>query len=258
MKLNSYSAGNGQGPALIVLHGLLGSLSNWKSAAARWAANFPVRLLDLRNHGSSPHAAEFNYDVMVADVVEFVREQNLGRINLLGHSLGGKVAMRFAQLHPGLVAKLVVADMAPRAYPVVHAELLAALLAIEPGAFHNRADVEAALARTVPDQRMRQFLLKNLGRDEAGALRWQPDLAAIRAALPQLSAALPRTPRFDGPVLILRGEKSDYLRDEDMLLIREMFPRANLETIAGAGHWVHADAPARFAEVVSGFITGEK
>ena len=207
MKLNSYSAGNGNGPALIVLHGLLGSLANWKLAATQWSGDFSVCLLDLRNHGHSPHAAEFNYDVMVADVAEFVRDQNLGRINLLGHSLGGKVAMQFAQLHPGLVAKLVVADMTPRAYPVVHAELLAAMLAIEPGAFHNRTDVDAALVCTVPDRRMRQFLLKNIGRDEAGALRWQPDLAAIRAALPQLSAALPGSHASPGRCSSF-GEKS--------------------------------------------------
>ncbi len=255
MKLNSYSVGHG--PTLIGLHGLLGSLDNWKLTATRWAGDFTVHLLDLRNHGHSPHADEFNYEVLVADVVEFIRDQHLDRVHLLGHSLGGKVAMRFAQLHPALVSKLVVADMSPRAYPVVHAELLTAMLAINPGAFLQRTEVDAALASAVPDQRLRQFLLKNLARDPAGKLHWRPHLAAIRAALPQLSAALPRTPRFDGPTLFIRGEKSDYIRDEDLTLIREVFPRAQLRTLAGAGHWVHADAPAQFAEVVSEFLVKE-
>jgi esterase len=255
MKLNFHVGG--AGPPLVILHGLLGSLDNWIPQANLLADNYSVFALDLRNHGRSPHAAEFNHDVMAADLAEFVATQNLGPIHLLGHSLGGKVAMRFAQLHPARVQKLVVADMAPREYPPRYAEMLAAMLALDLRQFQQRSEVDVALQAVAPDQMVRQFLLKNLGRDTAGGLGWKPNLPAIHANYARIRSALPVTPPFHGPTLFLRGDQSDYVRDSDRELVTQMFPQAKLETLAGAGHWLHAEAPQEFNRKLVEFLSSQ-
>jgi esterase len=255
MTLNFHVVGNG--PPLLILHGLLGSLDNWAQLANVLAVNFSVSTLDLRNHGRSPHDAEFNYDVMAADVAEFIHVQNLGPAHLLGHSMGGKVAMRFAQLHPLLVQKLIVADMAPREYPPRYAEMLDAMAALDLRQFQQRSEVDAALLPVVPDSVVRQFLLKNLGRDGNGGLCWKPNVSAIRANYHQIRSALPVAQRFAGPTLFVRGGKSDYVRDSDWALVAQMFPQASLATIGTAGHWLHAEAPAEFLRIVTEFLTGE-
>ncbi len=252
MRLNFHVVGNG--PPLLILHGLLGSLDNWMPHAQRLSSQFQVSLLDLRNHGHSPHDAEFNYDVMAADVAEFIRDQNLGLVNLIGHSMGGKVAMRFAQLHPGLLQKLIVVDMSPREYAPRYAKILDAMHALDLHQFQQRNEVEAALLPTVPDKSIRQFLLKNLGRDKAGMLRWKPNVAALRANYHLIRSAIPPEIQFGGPTLFVRGGKSDYIREPDVTLIRQMFPQVKLETIATAGHWVHAEAPEDFIQTITDFL----
>jgi esterase len=252
MKLNFRVSG--EGPPLLILHGLLGSLDNWMPPAQQLAAHFQVFLIDLRNHGRSPHAAEFNYGVMAEDVAGFIRDQNLGPVNLLGHSMGGKLAMRFAQLHPDAVTKLVVVDMAPREYPPRYDGILAAMHALDLRAFRHRAEVDAALAAVAPEKPIRQFLLKNLGRDTTGALEWKPNIAAICANYSQIRQALPTSNQFHGATLFVRGGKSDYIRTEDFDLIRLIFPQAQLQTIVAAGHWVHAEAPKEFLHTVRGFF----
>jgi pimeloyl-ACP methyl ester carboxylesterase len=253
MKLNHQVVGSG--PPLLILHGLLGSLDNWMPVAQELAAHFQVFRLDLRNHGRSPHAAEFNYEVMAADLAEFIRDQNLSSVHLLGHSMGGKVAMRFAQLHPDAVTKLVVVDMSPREYPPRYDGLLDAMLALDLSTFRHRSEVDVALAAAVPDKTIRQFLLKNLDRDAAGLLFWKPNLAAIRANYHRVREALPTTPPFPGPTLFVRGGVSDYISSADFGLIHQMFPNAEMQTIASAGHWVHAEAPAEFPRIVSRFLS---
>lgn len=255
MKLNHHVVGAGQ--PLIVLHGLLGSLDNWMPHAQVWVAQFQVFLLDLRNHGRSPHAEEFNYDAMAADVAEFIRDQNLSAVNLLGHSMGGKVAMRFAQLHPELTRKLMIADMSPREYPPRYAGILDAMHALDLAQFHQRNEVDAALTAAAPDKNIRQFLLKNIGRDAAGKMRWKPNVAAIRANYHHVRGALPTGVQFPGPALFVRGGTSDYIRDEDIPFLRQLFPRAELETIPGVGHWLHAEAPERFIQIITNFLLAE-
>lgn len=252
MKLHHHVVGTG--PPLLILHGLLGSLDNWMPQAQALAAQFQVFLLDLRNHGRSPHAENFTYDLMAADVAGFIRAQNLGAVNLIGHSMGGKVAMRFAQLHPELLQKLIVADMAPREYPPRYAEILAAMHALDLARFQQRNEVDAALLSTVPDKSIRQFLLKNLGRDETGKLRWKPNVAALRANYQHIRSAIPLAPQFGGPTLFIRGGQSDYITESDVTLIRQIFPRATLETIAAAGHWVHAETPEEFIQIATTFL----
>lgn len=255
MKLNHHVVGHG--PPLLILHGLLGSLDNWMPHAQLLSSQFQVFLLDLRNHGRSPHADEFNYDVMAADLAEFVRDQNLVAVSLLGHSMGGKVAMRFAQQHPELVQKLIVADMSPREYPPRYADILDAMHALDLPRFQQRSEVETALLSTVPDKNIRQFLLKNLGRDETGKLRWKPNVAALRANYHHIRSAIPPEVQFIGPTLFVRGGKSDYIREQDVTLVRQIFPQAKLETIATAGHWVHADAPGDFIQIIRDFLLAE-
>jgi esterase len=244
----------GAGPPLLILHGLLGSLDNWMPHAQQLSTRFQVALLDLRNHGHSPHSDEFTYDLMAADVAEFIHDQNLGPVHLIGHSMGGKVAMRFAQLHPELLLKLIVVDMSPREYAPRYAEILDTMHALDLHQFQQRNEVETALLPTVPDKNIRQFLLKNLGRDDTGRLRWKPNVAALRANYHFIRSAVPPEIQFGGPTLFVRGGKSDYIRDEDVTLIRQMFPQVKLETIATAGHWVHAEAPEDFIQIITDFL----
>lgn len=254
MKLHHHTVGHG--PPLLILHGLLGSLDNWMPHAQMLATQFQVFLLDLRNHGRSPHADEFSYDLMAADLATFITEQRLGPVHLLGHSMGGKVAMRFAQLHPALTQKLIVADMAPREYPPRYAEILATMHALDLRQFQQRTEVDAALAAVAPDKNIRQFLLKNIGRDDAGRMRWKPNVPAIRANYHEVRAALPLEQTFTGPALFVRGGQSDYIRAADLELIQKLFPAAKFATIPGTGHWLHAEAPERFIQIISDFLSG--
>jgi esterase len=244
----------GSGPALVILHGLLGSLDNWVPCARMLAAHFHVFLPDLRNHGHSPHAETFSYDAMAEDVRGFLSDQRMEAAHLLGHSMGAKVAMRFAQLHPNLVQKLVVVDMSPRAYPARFDTLLDAMHNLDLGRFQRRDQVDHALSAVVPEKTVRLFLLKNLGRDGAGRLFWKPNLASIRANYGNVRGTLPKAMSVDRPTLFVCGGHSDYVQPHDLPLIHELFPRVTFKTIADAGHWVHADAPGRLTEVVTQFL----
>jgi len=252
MKLHFRAIGNG--PPLIILHGLLGSLDNWAPVAQKLAAHFQILLPDLRNHGQSPHTDELGYDEMAEDLLELLNEQQIETAHVMGHSMGGKVAMHFAQLHPGMVSKLVVVDIAPREYPPRYRTLMDAMLSIDPNVFKRREEVDLALRPTVPDKDLRQFLLKNLGRDQAGHLFWKPHLQSIRVNYDALRRGLPTETKCHCPALFVRGEKSDYVQESDFTLIHQLFSSALIETIPGAGHWVHANAPDRLIEIVLQFL----
>jgi len=253
MKLNYRTLGVGH--PLIILHGLLGSLDNWVPVARRLAARFQIFLPDLRNHGQSPHAPDFDYDLMAEDVHEFLGDHDMVEAHVLGHSMGGKVAMRFAQLHPGAVSKLVVVDISPRGYPPRFHTVMDAMLALELTGFHRRDEVDQSLAAAVPNRIARQFLVKNLGRNGAGRLFWKPNLATIRANYEKVRAALPVAATVACPTLFLRGGDSDYIQNEDRRLIHEMFSQATIKTIPGASHWVQADQPEEVAASVTEFLS---
>ena len=255
MKLHSRELGSG--PPLAILHGLLGSLDNWMPVAQKLASHFQVFLLDLRNHGHSPHAEEFGYDEMSEDLREFFDQQNIEKTHVLGHSMGGKVAMRFAQLHPCRINKLVVVDIAPREYPSRYSSLMEAMLAIDLSGFQRRDEVDAVLSATVSDTALRQFLLKNLGRDASGRLFWRSNLKSIRANYDAVRGSFPSDTRCDCPALFIRGENSNYIQERDVSLIHQLFPAAQTETIPGAGHWVHANAPEKVVAVVTSFLLAE-
>lgn len=244
----------GSGEPLIILHGLLGSSDNWHSISRKLAHQFQVYAVDQRNHGRSPHNAEMNYRVMAEDLNEFLRTEGLASAHLLGHSMGGKTAMQFALLYPHRVRNLIVADIAPRAYTPRHKELLEALLALNLIRFQTRKQIEDALTPAVPDLALRQFALKSLKRNHNGAFEWTIGLHEIRSNNERLRERITSPRPFAGPALFLRGEYSDYLLEDDLVYIRELFPNAILQTIAGAGHLLHVEKPEAFLRRVLDFL----
>jgi pimeloyl-ACP methyl ester carboxylesterase len=244
----------GSGPPLLILHGLLGSLDNWVSLARRWGDSFQVFALDLRNHGRSPHAEDFNYQVMAGDVLTFLDSQQFPKAHLLGHSMGGKVAMRLALDNPERVEKLVVADMAPKSYPPWHRPIIDAMGSLRLNTFQTRGDADAALAPAIPDAPTRQFLLKNLARDEQGGFRWKVNLDSISRHYDELNAPIPAGHPFAGPALFIHGGRSEYVLESDRPAILRDFPQACFVAIPDAGHWLHADAPEAFLRAVGEFL----
>ncbi len=198
-----------------------------------------------------------NYAVMAADVLELLENHQLGRVSLLGHSMGGKTAMMFSLLYPDRLDKLICADIAPRAYPAHHWKILEALSALDPTFFRNRGEVEAALAPSIPDKATRQFLLKNLVHGPNGGFSWKLNLRAIRENYERLNEALPSERTCERPTLFLRGEKSDYIRGADWPPVQRLFPHAQLVTIPAAGHWLHIDAPELFVDAAGEFLAGK-
>ncbi len=244
----------GQGRPVILLHGLLGSLDNWHSVAQRLGERFQVFALDQRNHGQSPHSAEMSYPLMAGDVNEFLAARGLERVRLVGHSMGGKTAMQFAVQFPGKVEKLLVEDMAPRVYSPSHDKIFAAMLALDLAKFKARQEIEDALASPIPSLVLRRFLLKNLGRQPDGAFFWKINLRGLTDNYAKLGEPISSPVPFEKPVLFIRGGKSNYLNPEDEPLIRQLFPQAQIKTIAEAAHWVHGDKPEEFLALALDFL----
>ncbi len=253
----AYRAYGTEGPPLLILHGLLGSSGNWHTLAGKaFAPHFRVFTLDLRGHGRSPHAHPIDYPTMAADVLTFMDRHRLEKAHVLGHSMGGKVAMELALGAPERVDRLVVVDIAPRAYEPRHRTILDALQAIDPTRYDSRRAIDEALTTYVPEAPIRQFLLKNLLYDPATRrYTWQMDLEGLIRYYDRINAAIANGRRFTGPVLFVKGARSDYITDADLPAIRRLFPAARLVTIPDAGHWVHADAPEAFAREVLAFLT---
>lgn len=248
----------GDGSPLLVLHGFLGSLDNWRALSKRLAQHHQVYSIDLRNHGASPHAAVMNYRVMAEDLREFFADHDLSSAHLLGHSMGGKVAMQFAVNFPTQAGKLVIVDIAPRAYAPEHRPLLDALLKLPVSTFTTYGEVDAALAPSVPDTALRQFLSKNLVRNESGGFRWRINLDAISVNYDELTHAIESTMPFTKPTLFIRAGRSRFIQDSDIADIRKIFSDAEIVSIADAGHWVHIDAAEDFYQAVTQFLAQAK
>jgi pimeloyl-ACP methyl ester carboxylesterase len=245
---------SGQGRAVILLHGLFGSADNWHHIALRLAENFHVFAVDQRNHGQSPHSDEMNYPLMAADVEKFFSAREIESAFVIGHSMGGKTAMQFALQFPSRVEKLVVADMAPRAYAPAHDKIIAALLALDLSKFQAREQIETALEPEISDLVLRRFLLKNLGRNAVGGFFWKINLRGLAENYLQLGEPVFAPMPFAKPTLFIRGGKSNYINAEDEPLMRELFPQSEIKTIAEAGHWLHADQPEEFLRLVLSFL----
>ena len=248
----------GSGPPLLILHGLFGSGRNWQSHARRLAESFDVVTVDLRNHGQSFHADEMNYPLMAADVAQLIGDLRLDACRLLGHSMGGKVAMVLALEYPELVAKLVVADIAPVVYAHDHDELVDAALGLSLATIDSRADADRELEPAIADPGLRAFLLQNLVRD-GDDWSWRVNWRAIKNSMGSLTGFvdLPADWRIDVPTLCIRGGTSDYVGDAEIELMQDHFRRIEFATLGGAGHWLHAEQPVAFLERVRQFLLSE-
>ena len=245
----------GQGKPLLIIHGFLGMSDNWKSFGSQYAAEgFQVHMLDLRNHGKSFHSDEFNYAVMSTDILEYCQHYKLSNVSIIGHSMGGKVAMLFATTHPEKVEKLIVADIGPKYYAPHHDDILAGLNAVDFSTKPDRSSVEEILYPFIPDFGTRQFLMKNLYWIEPGQLAFRFNLSVFNAKIETIGEALPETNHFDKPTLFIRGGNSRYVLDTDMDEIKKHFRNAELVTIPNVGHWLHAENPKGFFEETIKFL----
>ena len=252
MKLNHKSYGEGQ--PIIILHGLFGMLDNWQTVAKALSKDFMVISVDLRNHGKSPHSEEWSISLMAEDVIAFMHDNWIYESFLLGHSMGGKVAMEVALAENDLVQKLIVVDIAPKAYEPGHERIFEALLAVPIEKIQSRSEAENIIAKYIPELGIRQFLLKNITRNKNGGFQWKMNLASIAEHYNSIIEATPADNQYDQPALFLRGENSNYVLDEDIDLINSLFTDSRIETIQNAGHWVHADQKNVLISEVSDFL----
>ncbi len=255
MKLYHKSYGNG-GTPLLIAHGLFGMADNWHLIAGKLQSDFHVITVDLRNHGRSPHASEMSYADMVQDVAELIDTLKLNEINLLGHSMGGKMAMTFANEYPHLLKKLMVADISPDEYAPGHAIYFKALLEIDQHRIEKREEAENILRNHIQDQVIIQFLMKSLYRTTEGNYRLRMNTAAIYQHYDEIRGAIPFHWPVSHPTRFIRGSESPYIRQKDEDLISEWFTHYDIDTIPGAGHWVHADQPDLFVQSVRDFLQG--
>ena len=244
----------GSGFPVIILHGLLGSSDNWRAISKRLSPKYKVYTVDLRNHGQSPHSEIMTYPVMADDLHELLERESLSECHVVGHSLGGKVAMQFATSHPDRVSKLVIVDIAPKAYPPSQRAILAALENLDLQTFATLGEIDAALAPAIAEVALRQFLMKNIARVPSGGFQWRIDLASIAKSYDKLTQPITAAAAYDKPTLFMRGGRSDYIAGTDLPSIRAIFTRAQLVTIANAGHWLHAEVTNEFLEILIDFL----
>ena len=238
--------------AIVMLHGLFGSSTNWGSIARQLADDFHVIVPDLRNHGQSPHAMPHSYAAMSDDVIGLLDDQGIAAAALIGHSMGGKVAMHLALTHPQRVTRLAVVDMSPVAYTHDFDAVLSGFHAVELDAIRSRADADAQMRAAVPASGVRAFLLQNLTRHE-GRWVWRLNLPALAEAQSEI-LGFPRytaQTNFDGPARFIYGELSDYVKPSHHVAIERLFPRATMCRVEGAGHWVYADQPQGFMDCLN-------
>lgn len=244
----------GEGFPVVILHGLFGTLDNWQTIARKLADQYAVYILDQRDHGRSPHTDIIDYPHLAYDLQAFLESNWIYKAHIIGHSMGGKTAMRFALDYPDRVEKLVIVDIAPKAYPGGHETIFDALLGLPLNDIKSRQDAEAYLESRVPEWGVRQFLLKNLTRNAEGDFAWKMNLSLIHQHYNDILAGIESATPFEGPTWFIRGARSNYITDADWPQITRLFPAAQLITIADAGHWVHAEQPERLLEVVEGAL----
>lgn len=255
MKLNFLQQGapKGSAPAVILLHGLFGSLSNLANLARALSDDFTTYQLDLRNHGASPHSMNMSYPDMAADVIEFMDEHAINHANILGHSMGGKVAMQLALNYPQRLDKLIVVDIAPVTYPRHQNPALEGLQLLAQSSLQSRKQADELLAQHVSEAPVRAFLLKNLTRSESGHYQLRLNLSAIIKHYQSVAEALSGT-SFTGPTLFLKGSDSAYIQSKHKDDILHLFPNAKIQVINGTGHWLHSEKPDAFNRLVLRFL----
>lgn len=241
------------GPTLMILHGLFGSSDNWQTLGRELANDFQVYLVDQRDHGRSPHSDAIDYQKMANDIQELIQREGLAEVNLIGHSMGGKTAMTFAQRFPELLNKLVVVDIGPRVYEDRHSFILEGVLSADLEQLASRKAVEEHLGAYIPEPGVRQFIMKNLYWVEDRKLGWRANFKLLKRDLSNIVASI-SPDRVEVPTLFIRGGASDYILKEDIPAIKEQFPRSQFETVPFAGHWVHVQAPEDFLRMVRDFL----
>lgn len=253
MKLNYKLLGESD-KALIILHGLFGSSDNWLTIGRKLAEQYKVYIVDQRNHGDSPHDKTHTYEAMAEDLKEFIDTHKIENPHIMGHSMGGKTAMTFAVKYPDLFDKLIVVDIAPKAYPVHHDQILDGLKSINLAEVKTRGDAEKQLSNYVPELGVRQFLLKNLNRDANKSYSWKINLEVIDNAIEKISEGMITPIAKPKTVLFIGGKNSNYIQEGDFKLINDFFPNAKIVMIEGAGHWIHAEKPEEFLTEVENFL----
>jgi pimeloyl-ACP methyl ester carboxylesterase len=245
----------GEGQPLLILHGYFGMGDNWKSQANKLSEHFQVHMIDQRNHGRSFHTDDFDYELLVGDLHNYIAHHGLSDVNLLGHSMGGKTAMLFAVTYPEIVKNLLVADIAPKNYPPHHHEILEALNAVDFSKITLRNEVDAVLKQYINEEGVRQFLLKNVYRKTKTELDFRFNLESLTENNNEVGEPLPAFTEYDGPTLFLRGGNSGYISVEDEGLIAAHFQDSKIVTVKNAGHWLHAENPTDFLREVLQFLS---
>jgi esterase len=252
----------GNGPPLFILHGLYGSSDNWVTVAKNLSEKYTVYLPDQRNHGQSPHSDDHNYELMSEDLNELITELKIKRLFLVGHSMGGKVAVNFALKWPEKINSLVIIDVSPFRYPYPsnkffdeHKHILESVLSVDISQISSRGQAEAALVKKIESEKTRSFILKNLQRTGDKTFAWKMNVKSLYENLGKIVDGLPRPtietePITGFPVTFIKGEYSDYLSDDEFIAIKKLFPAAEMITVKNAGHWVHAERPDAITEIL--------
>ncbi len=242
----------GEGEVLIILHGLFGMLDNWATLGRRFGQDYKVYIVDQRNHGKSPHDPEMNYKIMAEDLNGFMQEHQIDKATICGHSMGGKTAMQFASDYPEKVERLIVADIAPRAYEHGHTEVFDAFYNLDLSQIKSRSDADRLMTPLLADFGTRQFILKNLARNKEGGYDWRPALDYIRDAYPNIIDQVDAG--GDMPTLFIKGGKSSYIEKEEQDSIEDLYTELRFKEMTNAGHWVHAEQPEEFYNLIIDFI----
>ncbi len=243
----------GTGAPLFILHGLFGSSDNWQTLGKRFSENYTVYFVNQRNHGHSPHADEFNYQLMAEDFNELITDLRVENFNVLGHSMGGKTAIAYAAMYPDKINKLIVADISHKKYPLHHELILKGLNSIDLSVTKTRGAADKKLAETIPELSVRQFLLKNLYWVKKGQLGWRINIPVLTRTIGEIVEEI-KFDTIDVETLFVRGGKSNYILESDFDAIAEKFPRSMIHSIEKSGHWIHAEAPDEFYTVVTNFL----
>lgn len=239
---------------LLVFHGLFGMLDNWGTFGKEFGEKMPCHLVDLRNHGKSFHSEEMSHQVMAEDILNYINHYQIDRVNLLGHSLGGKAVMQFALSYPDRVNKLIVVDIAPKAYPPHHQKIMEALCKVDFSKSFTRKEVEQKLEENIKDRAVVQFLAKNIYWEQENKLNWRFNLRVLAEKYGDFVGNAVKFGVFEGETLFISGEKSHYILPQDELLIAQQFPKYQLKKIPDAGHWVQVEKPKEFSRVISEFL----
>ena len=244
----------GSGKPIIILHGLFGMLDNWNSIGSQLAKNYATYLVDQRDHGRSSKSKEFAYNLLARDLKIFCEEHGLEKVNLIGHSMGGKTAMTFANEYPEMIDKLMVVDIAPKEYKGGHEYIFEAILSVPLAQITKRSEVDEHLSDRIKNKGVRQFLMKNLTRKKEGGFEWKANFQLLFDSYDEIKGMPTLQKGNELEVLFIKGGLSDYISQEDETSIQEYFPNARVETFSNAGHWVHAEQPKMLIDSIYSFF----